>query len=429
MKKGGREMDNSKYRPRLIDGKIDDYLSTFGAVCIEGPKWCGKTWTSSAHANSIFMLSDPKDNFSNRELAKLDITKALEGDAPHLIDEWQEIPAIWDAVRFAVDEKADTGRFLLTGSSTPINKGVMHSGTGRIACLAMHPMSLYESGASEGAVSMADICACRDIGVHNVKAPTLEELIDYVICGGWPGGLGKSPERAALIPHEYVENVIRFDINKLDDIPRDQNKVRKCLRSLARNESTTVSVATILQDIADVEDASLSDNTVSSYLNAFRRMFLTNDIEPFSTFLRSPSRIKQTPKRHFCDPSIAAALLGATPRMLMRDLRTFGFLFESLALRDLQIYAEALGAKLYHYQDYEGREIDAVVQFKDGDWSAFEIKLNPAQADEAANNLKRIAALFKNNPPTSLAVVVGKSGIAHQRPDGVYVIPLTALKQ
>ena len=214
----------------------------------------------------------------------------------------------------------------------------------------------------------------------------------------------------------------------MDGIERDRTRVRKCLRSLARNESTTASTATIRNDIAEVDDSSLSINTVTGYLDAFRRMFLTNDIEPFSTFLRSPTRIKQAVKRHFCDPSIAAALLGATERMLLRDLRTFGFLFESLVLRDLQIYAETLGAKLFHYQDYDGREIDAVVQFEDDAWSAFEVKLNPAQVDEAADGLKKIASLFKHNPPLSLAVVTGKSGNAYRRSDGVYVLPLTSLR-
>lgn len=421
-------METSKYRARLIDGKVEEYLATFGAVCIEGPKWCGKTWTSLYHSKSVFMLSNPKDNFMQRELAKLDISKALEGDAPHLIDEWQEIPEIWDAVRFAVDESTETGRFLLTGSSTPRYKGVRHSGIGRIACLPMHPMSLYESGVSDGAVSLSDICSGNDIGVQNLKSPSLEELTEYVVCGGWPGSLGKNNRQAILIPHEYVENVIKIDINKIDDVPRDQVKVRRCLCSLARNESTTASIGTIIGDIAEFDDSSLAENTVSSYLNAFKRMFLTNDIEPFSTFLGSPTRIKQSSKRHFCDPSIAAALLGATPHMLMRDLRTFGVLFESLALRDLQIYAEALDAKLYHYQDYNGREIDAVIQNREGDWTAIEIKLNPQQVDEAAENLKRIAGIFERKPPVSLAVVVGKSGLAYRRPDGVYVVPLTALK-
>ncbi len=421
-------MDKSKYRPRLIDGRIKDYLSSFGAICIEGPKWCGKTWTSIMHSNSVFLLADPKDNFANRELAKLDVTKALEGNVPHLIDEWQVIPAIWDAVRFAVDEAGETGRFLLTGSATPVQKGIHHSGTGRIATLQMHPMSLFESGDSAGVVSLLDVCEGKEIGVQTVASPSIEDLIGYVIRGGWPGSLGKSPRSSALLPREYVENFIEIDIGRMEDVDHDRIKIRKCLRSLARNESTTASASTIQKDIAETDDISISPHTISAYLNAFKRVFLTNDIEPFSTFLRSPMRIKQTPKRHFCDPSITAALLGATERMLMRDLRTFGFLFESLALRDLQIYAESLDARVFHYQDYAGQEIDAVIQFDDGRWSGFKVKLNPVQVDEAAESMLKIASRFQHNPPVSLAVIVGKSGLAYRRTDGVYVLPLTSLK-
>ena len=421
-------MQKTEYRKRLIDPKVDFYLSTFGALCIEGPKWCGKTWTSTMHSKSAFMLADPADNFANRELARMDVSKALEGDAPHLIDEWQEVESTWDAVRYSVDQSTESGRYILTGSSTPPKKGVVHSGTGRIATLAMHPMSLFERGESFGVVSVSDVCSGKDIGVQTVKSPSLEELVSFVICGGWPGSLGKTPRQAAAIPREYVENVIKIDIPKLDGIYRDQAKVRKCLRSLARNESTTVALATIRDDVEECDAVSLSINTVRGYLDAFRRIYLTNDIEPFSTFLRSPTRIKQSVKRHFCDPSIAAALLGASEKMLLRDLRTFGFLFESLAIRDLQIYAESLDARLFHYQDYDGREIDAVIQFDDGAWSAFEVKLNPADVDEAAAKLKKVASIFRHNPPTSLSVVVGKSGIAHRREDGVYVLPITSLR-
>lgn len=421
-------MARNDYLPRLIDPVLDLYLETFGAVCVEGPKWCGKTWTSSAHAKSSFMVGDPVGNFANRQLARLDVNKTLIGDAPHLIDEWQEVPPIWDAVRHECDQKRECGRFILTGSSTPQNKGVLHSGTGRIASLKMHPMCLFESGESAGVVSFAEVCAGKDIGVQTVDNPSIEQIIGWVIRGGWPGSIGKSNRSAALVAKEYIENIINIDINKLDEIERDPVKVRKCLRSLARNESTTAATATIREDVAEVEDTSLGINTVNQYLAAFKRMFLTNDIEPFSTFLRSPSRIKQSVKRHFCDPSIAAALLGASEAMLSRDLRTFGFLFESLVLRDLQIYAESNGGRLYHYQDYDGREIDGVVQFDDDTWCAFEVKLNPDEVDDAAEGLLKIAAMFKRCPPRSLAVVVGKSGMAYRRADGVYVLPISSLK-
>lgn len=421
-------MDKKQYRPRLIDNRMKFYLSAFPAVVVEGPKWCGKTWTSTMCAKSVFMMADPSNNFSNREIARLDVNKALEGAAPHLIDEWQEVPAVWDAVRYRADERNEKGQFILTGSATPQLKGVVHSGTGRIATLSMHPMSLQESGDSADAVSVRDVCDGKDIGVITVPTPSVERLVELVVRGGWPGSVGLPLEQAISIPREYVDNIARIDINRLDGIERDSEKVRKCLRSLARNESTTASTSTIRDDIAEVGDSSLGIHTVAAYLDAFRRLFLTNDIAPFSTFLRSPLRIKQTPKRHFCDPSLAAALLDASPGALMKDMRTFGFLFESMAARDLEIYAESMDAKLRHYQDYDGNEIDAVIQFPDGSWSGFEVKLNPADVDETAERLNKLAAKFVRNPPRSLAVVVGVHGIARRRDDGIYVLPLTALR-
>ena len=418
-----------RYCPRLVDNRLDFYLSTFGAVCVEGPKWCGKTWTCTMHSKSRFLVGHPAGNFANRQLARLDVNQALHGECPHLIDEWQDVPAIWDAVRYSVDESADCGRYILTGSATPKTKGVLHSGTGRIARLSMHPMSLQESGESACVVSLKDVCCGKDIGVHSVPEPSLESLVEYVMRGGWPGGKGKSLAQALLIPRDYIRNVAEMDVQKLDNIDRDPVKVMKCLRSLARNESTTASTKTIREDIAEMDDTSLSINTVTEYIAAFNRLFLLRDTKPFSPFARSPIRIKQQAKRRFCDPSLAAALLGFSPRTLMRDVRTFGLLFESLALRDLEIYAEAMEGELFHYQDYGGGDFDAVIQTPDNGWSAFEVKLDASQVDEAARSLVKIAEKFKHNPPTSLAVIVGKSSLAYRREeDGVYVLPLTALK-
>ena len=416
------------YLKRLVDSRLDFYLSTFGAVCVEGPKWCGKTWTCTMHSESRFLVGHPAGNFANRQLASLDVNLALSGENPHLIDEWQEVPQIWDAVRYSVDESPDCGKYILTGSATPVGKGILHSGTGRIARLSMHPMSLQESGHSACAVSLKDVCRGVDIGVHSVKEPMLEELVEYVMRGGWPGGIGKSLSQALLIPRDYIRNIAEIDIQKLDGIERDPVKVMKCLRSLARNESTTASTNTIRNDIAEVDDASLSINTVTEYIAAFTRLFLLRDTRPFSPFARSPLRIKQQAKRRFCDPSLAAALLGFSPKTLMRDVRTFGLLFESLALRDLEIYAETIEGELYHYQDYGGGDFDAVIQTPEYGWSAFEVKLDVSQVDEAARSLVKIASRFVHNPPTALAVIVGKSGLAYRRKeDGVYVLPLTAL--
>lgn len=422
-------MDRNLYKPRLVDKRLDFYLSTFGAVCVEGPKWCGKTWTCTMHSKSEFLVGHPAGNFANRKLATLDVNRALDGAAPHLIDEWQDVPAIWDAVRYSVDENTESGRYILTGSATPREKGVLHSGTGRIARLSMHPMSLQESGQSSCAVSLSDVCKGLEIGVQSIHEPTLDELIEFVMRGGWPGGLDKNYRQAVLIPRDYIRNVMEVDIQKLDGIERDPVKVLKCLKSLARNESTTASTNTIRNDIAEFDDTSLSINTVTDYISAFNRLFLVRDTKPFSTFARSPSRIKQQPKRRFCDPSLASALLGVSAKMLLRDIRTFGLLFESLALRDLEIYAESMEGSLYHYQDYDGDDFDAVIQTPDDGWSAFEVKLDQGQVDEAAETLVRIASKFKHNPPTALGVIVGKSGLAYRRKeDGVYVLPLTSLK-
>ena len=422
-------MERNLYKPRLVDKRLDFYLSTFGAVCVEGPKWCGKTWTCTMHSKSEFLVGHPAGNFANRKLATLDVNRALDGAAPHLIDEWQDVPAIWDAVRYSVDENTESGRYILTGSATPREKGVLHSGTGRIARISMHPMSLQESGQSSCAVSLSDVCKGLEIGVQSIHEPTLDELIEFVMRGGWPGGLDKNYRQAVLIPRDYIRNVMEVDIHKLDGIDRDPVKVLKCLKSLARNESTTASTNTIRNDIAEFDDTSLSINTVTDYISAFNRLFLVRDTKPFSTFARSPSRIKQQPKRRFCDPSLASALLGVSSKMLLRDIRTFGLLFESLALRDLEIYAEAMEGSLYHYQDYDGDDFDAVIQTPDDGWSAFEVKLDPGQVDEAAETLVRIASKFRHNPPTALGVIVGKSGLAYRRKeDGVYVLPLTSLK-
>ena len=293
----------------------------------------------------------------------------------------------------------------------------------------MHPMSLQESGQSSCAVSLSDVCKGLEIGVQSIHEPTLDELIEFVMRGGWPGGLDKNYRQAVLIPRDYIRNVMEVDIQKLDGIDRDPVKVLKCLKSLARNESTTASTNTIRNDIAEFDDTSLSINTVTDYISAFNRLFLVRDTKPFSTFARSPSRIKQQPKRRFCDPSLASALLGVSSKMLLRDIRTFGLLFESLALRDLEIYAESMEGSLYHYQDYDGDDFDAVIQTPDDGWSAFEVKLAPGQVDEAAETLVRIASKFRHNPPTALGVIVGKSGLAYRRKeDGVYVLPLTSLK-
>lgn len=424
-------MDKEKYIHRIIDNKISEYLQTFGAICIEGPKWCGKTWTSLYHSNSSIFLGDPAGNFQNRKLAEMSPDLILDGDFPRLIDEWQEVPPVWDAVRYKVDQVPQKGQYILTGSATPNHKGIMHSGAGRIAKLRMRPMSLYESGDSSGRVSLEEICHGKITPVMSGEVD-LRELIRLIVRGGWPGSLELPVNQAALLPMEYLNAVIDDDVYRMDGIKRNTIKMKLLLRSLARNESTTVTNKTLKNDIKEVDDEDIDVETVKEYLDIFARLFITDDQPPFATKVRSSVRVKQAVKRHFADPSLACALLKVTPESLINDLETLGFLFEALCERDLKIYAESFGAKLYHYQDYNGREIDAVVELPDSSWCAFEIKLGANQIDTAAASLleikREIEKEEKGRLPAVLGVVCGLANAAYQRPDGVYVIPITALK-
>lgn len=424
-------MDRQKYLPRIIDHKIEEYLKIIGAVCVEGPKWCGKTWTSSYHSKSAIYIGDPAGNFQNRQLAEMSPAMILEGDIPRLIDEWQEVPTIWDAVRYKVDQTVQKGQFILTGSATPNHKGILHSGAGRIAKLRMRPMSLYESGDSSGKISLERLCRGEITPVMTGEID-LKKLIGLIIRGGWPGSVGLPVEQAALLPMEYLNAVIDDDVYRIDGVKRNITKMRLLLRSLARNESTTATNRTLKNDIKEVDDEDIDIDTVKEYLDIFERLFITDNQPPFSANIRSSVRIKQSIKRHFSDPSLACALLKVTPEGLINDLETLGFLFEALCERDLKIYAESFGAELYHYQDYHGKEIDAVIELPDGQWCAFEIKLGANQVDTAANNLlniqKGIADDPDGNPPAILCVLCGMSNAAYRRTDGVYVVPITALK-
>lgn len=423
-------MERKDYRPRLIDNIIDSYLEAFGAVCVEGPKWCGKTWTSSYHCQSEIMLGNPDGNFQNRQLAQMSPSLVLEGETPRLIDEWQEVPQLWDAVRYKVDQNGNKGQFILTGSATPNHKGILHSGAGRIAKLRMRPMSLFESGNSSGDISLRDICEGR-IEPKILGEVDLRKLIDFIIRGGWPANQETTLKQAAYLPIQYIRAVLDDDVYRIDNVKRDKHKMELLLRSLARNEATTVTNKKLKNDIKEIDNEDIDVETVAAYLDVFQRLFLTDNQKPFEAKLRSSIRIKQAEKRHLSDPSLAAALLNATPEMLLNDLNTLGFLFEALCERDLKIYAESFDADLYHYQDYNNNEMDAVIAMPDGKWCGFEIKLGANQIDMAAENLIKIKNEIKANggiAPDSLCVICGLSNAAYQRPDGVFVVPITALR-
>ena len=416
--------------PRLIDGELDRYLANFGAVCIEGPKWCGKSWTAAYHAGSEILISDPANHFQNRALASLSPALVLDGKVPRLIDEWQEVPALWDAVRSAVDQRNKKGQFILTGSATPQRKGIMHSGAGRIGKLRMRPMSLFESGDSSGLVSLTEICENHAPAVLTGEVE-LEKLVFLTLRGGWPGNLDVKPADALLLPMSYIDAILDDDIQRIDGIKRNNNKLRLLLRSLARNESTTATMRVLKNDIKEIDNEDIDPETVSVYLDLFDRLFLTDNQQPFSSNLRSGIRVKQAEKRHLCDPSLTCALLGATSKKLIGDLETFGFLFEAMCERDLKIYCQSMDARLYHYQDYANHEMDAVIELPDGDWCAIEIKLGANQIDEAASNLLRIRKAIESDGgklPKALCVICGMSNAAYKRADGVYVTPITALK-
>lgn len=423
-------MVNGQYRPRIIDRKVVDYLIAFGAVCIEGPKWCGKTWTSAHHSNSVFMLGDPKGNFQNKRLAMLDPSIALEGETPRLLDEWQEVPPLWDAVRATVDERGKKGQFILTGSATPNHKGILHSGAGRIGRLRMRPMSLYEAAQSSGDVSLQELC-------HGQLRPkltgdiSLHKIAEYIFRGGWPGNLDIPLEQAGLLAKEYLRAVIEDDVHRVNEVKHSTAKMNLLLRSLARNESTTATNQTLKRDIKAIDEDDIDAETIAEYLQTFGRLFLLDNQPPFAPGTRSSVRLKQAEKRHLCDPSLACALLDLSPMGMINDLNTMGFLFEALCERDMRIYAESFGGTLYHYQDYKNREIDAVIELPDKEWCAFEIKLGANEIDAGAENLLAIRdgmIAEGSKPPTVLCVVCGLSNAAYKRPDGVFVVPVTALK-
>lgn len=424
-------MEIKNYKKRIIDEKIQRYLRLFGAICLEGPKYSGKTWTARYHAKSESLLYVNTAAGANElELAKMSPQVILEGEKPKLIDEWQEATNLWDEIRYDVDRTGLKGQYILTGSSTPKREGISHSGAGRFGKINMRTMSLYETGDSTGDISLKDICEGKFIDKATGKVE-LRNLARLIIRGGFPGNINYSASDAKEIVNEYINLIINDDLYRLDGISRDKHKVKLLLKSLARNESTTVTNSTLKNDIKEIDKEDIDVDTLSSYLDAFDRLFLLDNDEPFSTNIRSSVRVKQAEKRHFADPSMACALLNITEDKLINDLETFGFLFESLVIHDLKVYADSFNAKCYHYQDYQNKKIDQVIELEDGSWCAFEIKLGANQIDNAAKNLINIRdSILKDNgkAPSILCVICGLTTAAYKRPDGVYVVPITALK-
>lgn len=415
-------MDKS-YRPRIADEILRKRLQSSGAVLIEGPKACGKTRTARRVAASEVRLDVDE---RARAAVALDPGLILAGEAPRLIDEWQVEPRTWNHVRRAVDDRQEPGQFILAGSAVPPDDITRHSGAGRFSRLRMRPMSLFESGLSDGSISLNDL---MDGGrARSSNSYELAELVQAIVRGGWPAFQEMPIEAAMESVTAYLEEVSRTDINRVDGVRRDPERVRRLLRSLARNVATSVALTTLAADSAD-SGTPLNEHTVSSYLSALERLFVIEDQLPWEPHLRSRSILRKSPKRHFVDPSLAAAALGADPAALLRDLNLLGFLFESMVVRDLRVYSQQDRGDVRQFRDNKGLEIDAIVE-SGGRWAAFEVKLGAPEAiEEAAANLLKFAREVdtrRSGEPAALGVIVA-GGYGYTREDGVQVIPITAL--
>jgi len=418
-----------RYLPRIADAKLALALSAMGAVLIEGPKWCGKTSTAEHIAKSVLYMQDPDTFEENMLKVKAKPSLLLEGKTPRLLDEWQVAPILWNAVRFAVDKRQETGQFILTGSVVPVRTNDMHSGTGRISRMKMRTMSLFESGESSGEISLGDMFDGKT-ELSGKSMVTLEQVARILTRGGWPAAVNENNDTLAQKKaYDYYEAVVNEDISRVDSVEKNPDRVRSLMRSLSRNISSEASTTTIYNDIR-TNDESLSQVTIDQYINALKMLFVIDDLPAWSARLRSKTAIRTTAKRHFSDPSIATAALRATAKRLFNDFATFGLLFEALCIRDLRIYADSLDGSVYHYRDAKGTEVDAIVQLNDGRWGAVEVKMGAGDVESTADKL----VSFKNNIDTSkmmepsFLMILTATETAFQLESGVWIVPLGCLK-
>ena len=419
------------YRPRIVDSALKRKLRGKGAVLIEGPKWCGKTTTAEQVSKSTLSVDDPSTVNTNKILSEIDPERLLTGDHPRLLDEWQVAPKLWDAVRHHVDRHKGQGQFILTGSSVPADiSETIHSGTGRFGWLVMRPMSLYESGDSTGDVSLASlfesqpISGCSDLDL---------DRLTFLICrGGWPESVDMDDDVALDQAFDYIDAVIRNDMSRVDNIRRDPQKVRMLLRSYARNQGTQISQASISADISSNDTEGVSEETVSEYLQALRKLYVIEDMKAWNPNLRSKTAIRTSDTRYFVDPSLAAASLRIGPQDLINNLNTTGFFFEALAVRDLRVYAESLDGDVYHYKDNLDNECDVVIHLRDGRYALLEVKLGGEKLiDEGVKTLKDVLRRIdtdKMGKPAFMAIITGTERYAYRRDDGIIILPLGALK-
>lgn len=423
------------YKHRIMDGLLAKKLQAKGAVLIEGPKWCGKTTTAEEVAASKVLLArtDVKEHFKN--LLAIDTDTALSGDVPMLIDEWQTVPKLWDAVRYTVDHRRKMGQFILTGSAVPDKEAEEereHSGTGRFAWLTMRPMSLFESGESNGRVSLAGLFTAPE-KILERNALKLQNIAFLICRGGWPMAVGLPEEAALEQAFDYYDAVTKEDVTKVDGVKRASERVQRLMRAYARHQGTQASVATLREDLKNNDTATLDENTIMSYLEALRKIFVVEDMPAWNPNLRSKTAIRSSDTRYFVDPSIATAALGMGPADLMNDLNTMGFFFEALCVRDLRVFAEALNGKVYHYRDKNGLECDAVVHLRNGQYGLIEIKLGgQSLINDGATTLNALASQIdtsRMNAPAFRMILTATGEYAYRRPeDGIYVVPIGCLK-
>ena len=427
-----------EYKPRIADGLLAEKLSYMGAVLVRGAKWCGKTTTSRQIAKSSVFMADARAGAANRQLAQQRPDRLLSGAYPRLIDEWQEVPALWDAVRATVDEVGDHGMFVLTGSAVPpkvdeedARREIRHSGTGRIARLTMRPMTIWESGDAKGAFSFADLFEDRDV-VGEANELQLEDVAELICRGGWPGAMDLTGRFATGPAKEYFNAICETDISRVDDTLRDPLRVRGVMKSLARLQGTQSSASVICADVKANDVTSLTEDTVYSYLKALKKIFVTEDLEAWCPSLRCKTPVRTTDTRYFTDPSIAAAALGIGPNELMNDLPTFGLFFETLAIRDLRTYAEELGGRLCHYHDKSGLECDAVMRLENGKYGLIEVKTGgDALVAKGAKSLKDLAEKIdttKMPKPSFMMVLTADGDFARRTDDGILVCPIGCLR-
>lgn len=419
------------YLPRITDKLLDERLKAKGAILIEGPKWCGKTTSAKEFAKSFIAMDEPDKTKQYKQMAELNPSVLLEGETPRLVDEWQLAPNLWNAVRYEVDKRDDFGQFILTGSAVPAEfDASMHSGTGRISRLYMRTMSLYESKDSDGAVSLCDLFADKEISCANHK--TLDDIAFLICRGGWPISIKLESKASLFQAIDYFDSVVKNDISRVDSVKRDVEKAKSLLRSYARHVGSQAPLETIRKDMLANQVDTFDQVTLYSYIDALKKIFVIEDAPAWNPNIRSKTAIRSTDTRYFIDPSIATAALGIGPKDLTQDLNTMGFLFENLAVRDLRIYSELLDGSVYHYRDKSGLECDAVIHLRNGSYGLVEIKLGGDKLiEEGAETLKTLSDLIDTNSmkkPSFMMVLCAQAPFAYKRNDGVYVVPITSLR-